>query len=355
MSDFVLLGGSRQLFTKLKGHLAEMGALQYEAYRKGPDKLFPAKRYGAIFIDADELSATGQWEKEVLSLKPFFPIIILLTKKSLHHIPRELWQDDSIDVLSKPVIKEMVVKRIKLMMQQVALTKHDKESTQKLSNLKNQLRQADQIIQTDKDEKDVLLQEIHHRVKNNLQIISSILDFNTGKVKDPQLKEILQSTQSRVDTISLLHRTLYQSTNLAEINMQEFVPQQINDIFMRFPEKAENLCLELKVDQVVLEVNRALHCALLINELVVNAVMHAFQPGEKGVLKIRLLVDTPKQTHLEITDNGRGLPARLDLQNPASIGFRLVNQLVKQLKAKLSVEVKKGTRFHINGIQNRSE
>ncbi len=135
-------------------------------------------------------------------------------------------------------------------------------------------------------ENDTLLQEVHHRVKNNLQIVSSILSLKTSEVNNQEVKDILQVTQSRVDAISLIHKKLYESSEFSEIHMDTYFKQQLMDLFYTYPIRSQRIDLDLQVVPFSLIVSRAIHCAQLVNELVVNIFLHAFPNRELGSLKV---------------------------------------------------------------------
>lgn len=356
MKKCLLINGTRQLYRKLESCLEEMESIEHwKTSFANAVALTNTGKFDLLFFDFDQASRSEIADLLVHSAaksSDASPLLVLLVKKRLNDIPDQIWRDPSMEIIRKPLQKELLQKRIRTMNQLLTSRNQAALHVTVLEKISNDLHIAKQKIKIDQDEKDVLLQEVHHRVKNNLQIISSILDFNSRRMNEPFLREILQSTQSRVDTIALIHRKLYESANLAEINMQEYIPEQVNDIFLRFPEKTGRIRLNLHIDKVTLEVNRAIHCALLINELVVNAVLHAFPVALEGELNLKLSDMGNHYTRLEISDNGIGLPTGMNIQETESIGLRLVNQLVKRLEATLSIKSNHGTSFVVQCIRS---
>ena len=222
------------------------------------------------------------------------------------------------------------------------------QQAQVIRKLQARLQASEAQVQAAHEEEEVLRQEVHHRVKNNLQIISSILSLYTGNIADPNIEAVLKNTHSRVATISLIHKQLYGSNSLAEIDMQAYVNSQIKDLFSIYPIRTRKIALKLELGPVVLDVDRAIHCALLINELVANAIWHAFREQERGTLHLGLSETAGGTLHLVVADDGMGLPEETKLSETKTIGLRMAYNFIQRLEGKLQLTRSGGTRFEVN-------
>lgn len=219
-------------------------------------------------------------------------------------------------------------------------------------------KQAEQQIQASLKEKEVLLKEIHHRVKNNLQVISSLLKLQSGYIQDKQVLESFKESQSRIKSIALIHENLYQSKNLSQINFAEYVQQLVVNLFRAYGVNSSAISLKVQVEDVLLGVDTAITCGLIINELVSNCLKYAFPKGKIGEISI-LLIRVPNQDNklvLTIRDNGVGFPKNIDFRNPESLGLQLVNTLAAQIKGNIEFNCNGITEFNIEFLfQNGSK
>ncbi len=216
-----------------------------------------------------------------------------------------------------------------------------------VEELKRQLREVRGQHKADLVEMDLLRQEIHHRVKNNLQIVSSILTLNTEQVTNPEVEEVLKLTRSRIDTISLIHKKLYEANQLSGIDMKDYVSNQILDQFHIFSKRSRKISLDLDLQPVFLSVDRAIHCALLINELVVNAIWHAFDGRDQGRLTLVLKPSGNEQVMLNVADDGVGLPEHIEPCQTRTVGLRMVHNFILRLGGTLELSRVNGTRYKI--------
>jgi two-component sensor histidine kinase len=197
-------------------------------------------------------------------------------------------------------------------------------------------------------EKEVLLQEIHHRVKNNLQIMSSLLNLQTGYVKDKKVLGMFAEYQGRVKSMALIHEQLYQSQNLYKIDFSAYVQKLAFNLFRLYGTDADAITLETYVDEGILDVDSAVPCGLIITELVSNSLKYAFPVGQPGKICIRLCSDRDHRFTLSVSDNGVGFPEDLDFRNTDSLGLQLVNTLTAQLGGKLELYREAGTKFEMS-------
>jgi PAS domain S-box-containing protein len=206
---------------------------------------------------------------------------------------------------------------------------------------------VEEEIKTSLEEKEVLLKEIHHRVKNNLQVISSLLYLQSKNIKDEQALEMFQDSQNRVRSMSLVHERLYQSQDLARVDFAEYVRNLANHLFRSYGVNTNIIQLKINVDEVFLGVDMAIPCGLIINELVSNSLKHAFPEGRVGKIHIELCADDESQFTLMVSDNGVGFPENLGFRDTGSLGLQLVNTLVDQLEGAIELDRRSGTAFKI--------
>ncbi|MCB8945726.1 MAG: PAS domain S-box protein [Ardenticatenaceae bacterium] len=197
-------------------------------------------------------------------------------------------------------------------------------------------------------EKEVLLKEIHHRVKNNLQVISSLLDLQANYVNDQQVYNMLQDSRSRVRSMALVHEQLYQAVDLARIDFTDYIERLVGFLFRSYGQQVGRIDLKLDIETVLLSVETAVPLGLIINELVSNAYKHAFGDGRSGQITIKLASHENQTATLIIQDNGIGLPPTLDIQNSPSLGLTIVNTLVSQLGGQLNHSQQNGTCFELS-------
>ena len=202
----------------------------------------------------------------------------------------------------------------------------------------------------------LLIQEIHHRIKNNLQVISSLLYLQSGYVADPKTKAMFQESRDRVRSMALIHEKLYQSPDLAGLIFRDYLSDLIDSLVQTYGKTlATPAELDLQVDDMSLDMDMAIPCGLIVNELVSNALKHAFGDGRHPRLIVRASltevpheVDGPRELLvLEVSDNGIGLPDDLDIETSRSLGLKLVRTLTDQLHGSLELSTDGGTRFLI--------
>jgi len=201
-------------------------------------------------------------------------------------------------------------------------------------------------------EKEGLLREIHHRVKNNLQVITSLLRLEAGRSAQPATKVALQDMQGRIRSMALLHETLYRSADFARVDMAEYLRQLASQLHRAQNTRPGDVRLQFDLDPVTLEAEQAIPCGLIVNELLTNSLKHAFPDGLAGEIRIALHTLADGRVRLEVGDTGAGLPADLDERKQRSLGLQLVSDLVRQLQGTLEMGAPgTGTRFIITLTQ----
>ncbi|OGD30442.1 MAG: hypothetical protein A2Y56_10865 [Candidatus Aminicenantes bacterium RBG_13_63_10] len=207
---------------------------------------------------------------------------------------------------------------------------------------------AEEAIQSALKEKDILLREIHHRVKNNMQIIVSLLRLQSRQIKEEALREMFRVSQSRIQSMALIHEKLYQSRDLASIDFGAYVDVLVAYLRTSSSPDATRVRMEVQVGDVSLDINRAIPCGLIINELATNALKYAFPGGGQGLIRIAMSESKKGGFSLTVSDDGVGLPENIDLDKPETLGLQIVADLVRQLDGRLAVERAGGTTFRID-------
>jgi PAS domain S-box-containing protein len=198
-------------------------------------------------------------------------------------------------------------------------------------------KQSERKMLASLQEKEVMLREIHHRVKNNLAIISSLFQLQLGQVADPLTQQLLRDAQDRVRSMALVHEQLYNSDNLAAICFHEYARSLADEILNSYRLSDEGVELRFEIQPVMLSINQAIPCGLLLNELLTNCLKHAFLPGIRGAITIDLK-DEAGVAHLSVRDTGRGLPLEPESAKPRSLGMKLIHSLSRQLGGKMEYD-----------------
>jgi PAS domain S-box-containing protein len=200
-------------------------------------------------------------------------------------------------------------------------------------------------------EKEVLLKEVHHRVKNNLQVISSILNLQSSYVKDENTLNILRESQNRVKSMSFIHESLYRSNDFSEVNFSEYINNLASNILHTFSHGNNPVMLELDLGQYKLNLDQAIPTGLIVNELITNAMKYAFKSINDPVLFIALQIKGDLVS-IRIEDNGIGLPDNFSIEESDSLGLQLVTTLIEQLDGEMSVKVQNGTKYLITFVKS---
>jgi two-component sensor histidine kinase len=196
-------------------------------------------------------------------------------------------------------------------------------------------------------EKEILLKEIHHRIKNNIQIIASLLRLQASSVEDERVQEILKASQARIRSMALIHEKLYQSPDLATIDFGDYVRLLAGQVFHLFGADPAAVGLEVHASGIRLRAKQAIPCGLIINELVVNALKYAFPRGRKGTIRVEMKRRPDGCHSLLVSDDGIGLPENVDIRRSERLGFQVVTDLVRQLDGKMEIDRRTGTAFRI--------
>ncbi len=208
-------------------------------------------------------------------------------------------------------------------------------------------RRAEEQLRASLHEKEILLQEIHHRVKNNLQVISSLLRLQSEHIPDERTRGLFEEARNRVQAIGGIHELLYRSPDLAHIDFGVYLNRLARDLFSFYGMSEDGLHLAIQVDNASLDISQAIPCGLIVNELVTNCLKHAFPEGRHGTITVSL--DCSQGTCiLVVQDNGIGLPEGLDWEQADSLGLQLVQVLTRQLDGVVRADRTSGTCFEIS-------
>jgi PAS domain S-box-containing protein len=208
-------------------------------------------------------------------------------------------------------------------------------------------KQAEERMRASLKDKEVLLREIYHRVKNNLQVISSLLNLQAGHVRDERDAEMFRESRNRVRSISLVHERLYRSKNLAHIDGDEYIRDLLDGLFQFYGIDGRRVTAKIEVGNVSLPLDTAIPLGLILNELLSNCLKHAFPGDGNGEIRIMLRRLAENGYELLVGDDGVGLPPGLDLQRAETLGFQLVDTLVKQLEGEIETRAGPGAEFRV--------
>ncbi|MEA5624519.1 PAS domain S-box protein [Nostoc sp. UHCC 0251] len=248
------------------------------------------------------------------------------------------WEENQLDLLDQLTVQ------LAIAIQQSSI--FEQAQTELVQRQKAQVKLKNALA-----EKEVLLKEVHHRVKNNLQIVSSLLQLQSQTLKDPEAIKALRESQNRIESISLIHKNLYTSANIGKIDVADYIHNLAASLLISYQICPGKIALETDIDSVSLNVDQAIACGLVINELISNALKHAFPNQQVGTISIALR-NVGNNIEMIIRDNGIGLPDNLDWKNTDSLGLSLVYDLVtEQLEGCITLERNHGTVFKIQFTQ----
>lgn len=225
------------------------------------------------------------------------------------------------------------------------------KNTQKANRIielqKKETEEKKIIIENSLVEKETLLKEIHHRVKNNLQIISSLLNLQANQTDDENLKRIMAEAKNRISSMALIHQKIYQSENLSSIDFQAYIEQMVQSMESLFNSSKKQITYNINTNGIILDIDTSIPLGLIINELLTNIYKYAFADQNSGTVTVILQKKNAEETELHISDNGKGLSPDFDLNSLNSLGLKLVKGLSNQLKGTIRFENNHGTHCFI--------
>jgi PAS domain S-box-containing protein len=209
------------------------------------------------------------------------------------------------------------------------------------------LKRIEEQMKSTLIEKEMLIREVHHRVKNNLQIVSSLLNLQSRSKEGKSIDEILIECQNRVKAISLVHEKLYQTNNITRIDFNNYIKSLSTKLLLSYGITSSKIRISVNAENIFLPMETAISCGLIINELVTNSIKHAFQQGVQGEVIIDMKYNDESKFILSVKDNGIGLPDNISVEAPRTLGITLIQSLTRQIDAKLETMKNKGTEFKI--------
>jgi two-component sensor histidine kinase len=258
-----------------------------------------------------------------------------------------------VDYITKPFQPQEILARVRTHLAMSRMKNHLEEMVEERTA---ELREVTEQVRAALREKEILLKEIHHRVKNNMAMMSSFLQFQIDQVQEPEALQRFIDTKNRIYTMALVHEKLYHTEDLKNINFKEFIEDLAQSLIFSYTTSPYTISLKTDIIDVSLNLDRAIPCGLIINELVSNALKHAFPENRKGIITIGFSMHSKNKYVLTVHDDGVGLPDQIDFQESDSIGLKLVPLLANQLDGEFSVQGRneekegasgKGTGFRI--------
>jgi two-component sensor histidine kinase/uncharacterized membrane protein affecting hemolysin expression len=217
--------------------------------------------------------------------------------------------------------------------------------TKTFNEMLARIQETDAGLRKAIDEKDVLIQEVHHRVKNNLQVILSLFDMQARHVPNREALEVFKDCKARIRSMSLVHEMLYGASDLSKIDFRQYVQKLAEDLTNSYSPNDRNLKADIDLKNLEMDISKAVPLGLLANEVLTNSIKHAFDNQADPAIFIKQVPD--EKLKIQIGDNGKGLPAEIDFSNPKSFGLRIIRLLAEQLNADLSVDSTRGTVYTI--------
>ncbi|MBF0495219.1 MAG: PAS domain S-box protein [Deltaproteobacteria bacterium] len=313
------------------------GTQEYEATVRYPD----GQHRNVIFNKATFLDISGQ-------LAGLVGVITDITERK--RVEEELDNyRENLEELVKRRTSELAHANIILEMEIVerkrteeALRKNEAEQRARAT----ELEAAKEQIKASLKEKELLLKEIHHRVKNNLQVIIGLLNITRDQTSNPEATELLTDASVRVHSMALIHSQLYQSTHLSKISMEIYAEQLVANISQTYLPRSVSLVVA--PSDVYLEIDQAIPCALALNELITNAYKHAFRGKDQGTIEVAISTTADDLVQVRVKDDGVGLPSDFDLTKPKSLGFELIRGLIRQLRGTIDIKTCGGTEMIVS-------
>ena len=315
----------KKRINELKTHYQERAAAVLEAM---PDLIFVVDKNGSVmeqYHNSFENIGGKTWPTDVTDE------LMNQNKIDLKSIITAVISEDIRECLDIAIDSEGK----KLYCEVVAVRLNEKEALIVVRDVTDRI-ESHNAVQASLNEKSILLKEIHHRVKNNLQIISSLINLGQSKCDPDNTADFIQQTKMRINSMALLHEKLYQSPDLSKINMKEYITKLVYNLLGVYGSAAGNVEVEYDLDPVLCTIETALPCSLIVNELIINALKYAFKERSDNRLLIGFR-DEGEIYRIRIEDNGKGLSDDYDIRCAKSLGFEMVNVLTQQIKGTLRV------------------
>lgn len=310
---------------------------------ESPNMIFINKRGRVVYANKKCEEIMGYSVDEVLS--PDFNFFRLIAPESIALIKKSLNRHLSVEEVP-PYEYSLITKQGKRI-DAIITTKliPYEESTAILGIITDitDRKKTEEKIKASLKEKEVMLREIHHRVKNNMQIITSLLRLQASQIKDKKIQKMFNLSQNRIKSMSLIHESLYQSQDLSHINFSDYIQKITTHLISLYHQKDKTVDIWYDLNDVHLDINKAIPFGLIINELITNALKHASPSGRKGEIEVGLRHTKSGKVIFNVKDNGTGIPADVNIAKPETLGLQLVYDLARQLNGTVEFKLEKGT------------
>lgn len=277
-----------------------------------------------------------------------------IMQKALLQMHKQKQRADKDHQYLKWILISLIVLAILFVIVLLQLRKRNNQKT-KLQDLIVNYEQKTQLVEKSLHEKEYLLKEIHHRVKNNLQIVSGILQLQAVHSKNKEFKDIMKQSQNRIQSMALIHQMLYQNDDIRYIPFKSYLEKLSNQIMSALMIDFNKVKINIITEEIKLDVETAIPLGLIVNELLSNAIKHAYPDNQEGVIDVWLKNDSKNQYTLIVADDGVGLPNDFNLESTKTLGLQLVGMLSKQMNSKLSYRVNGGAEFSIKFSRQNQE
>jgi len=218
----------------------------------------------------------------------------------------------------------------------------EKELTKSLELNQNQAAKLTESLK----EKDILIKEVHHRVKNNLQVISSIFNLQNAYSNEDKIKEVLKESQNRIKSMAYIHESLYKSSQLGKIDFEEYINKLCKNLIRSYTIRGNQISLLTETEKVLLHLDQAIPCGLMVNEIISNSLKHAFPKSSSGIIAISLS-RKGKRVRLRLADDGIGIPEKILKGETNTLGIQLIETLVEQIRGELNINIEMGSSFEL--------
>ncbi len=314
-------------------------------FELSPQYILISNPEGEIYDVNEHVSEFLGLEKDKLKGKSIFDLNLLLPEKidEAKNLLKIIGEDGEVPPYETRILDPMGNERhVKIFSKPINVNGKDLIIfvIQDLTEIKKAQSELEKAVK----EKDLLLKEIHHRVKNNLMIISSLLSLQARYLKDKEAFEIFKESENRARSMALIQERLYRSSNLKEIDMMEYLQALARGIFNSYARPGVEF--KFDIDKIKMDIELAIPVGLIVNELITNSFKHAFPDGSGGEVNLKLK-SLDDKIFLEVSDNGIGFPEDLDWQNTESLGLQLVKSLADQINAKVQMISDNGTTFKL--------
>ncbi len=338
---------------------------QLKESEKKHKQLIDSSSFGIIIMRKDKLVFANEMASKVMGYNSQQEMIGLDTKKLVFEKDINLYSflfekileeeipfseyrikkknGETVDVEAKPILVDFENKKS---LQISFIDISDKRKYEEAEELVKSTERFNQILKSQLKEKEILLKEVHHRVKNNLQVVSSILSLQSTYIDDEKTRSLLSESQNRIRSMALIHEKLYTTKDFSKISFSNYINNLAENIVGSYAQKEQNVELLFDTEELYLNLDEAIPCGLILNELISNCLKYAFKGRKEGAIKVQLK-EEKNEICLSIIDNGVGFPEQLNFRETESLGLQLVNTLVEQLEGNINLINGKGTEFNI--------